>query len=301
MYSRALPSKGRPHFVGALQAVLTGVLACLGASGCAAGGEGEDAFGNPYIPTGAGATGTDSESTDISAGTFSVDSEGTEGDGSTSSELTGTTSQGSQTSLTSLTSLTTQTTNGMTSMGSGEDCPEPCGPPANDCYADEGWCENGLCVYGPKFEGEPCDDGEPCTDNDTCDGMGNCVAGEIIDCSPPANAQGGTCVNGGCQGFECVAPYENCDGDWDNGCEIPTGVANQCNDGGLTTEGCGTAFCGSLDHENSTNFGSYYCLTCSNCHVVGGGQVQWCEHATGDWYPQDAGACGSYEDLVCSP
>ena len=303
MNGRALLSKGGIRFVvGASLAALTVVLASVVATGCAAGDETEEAFGDPYIPTGGGIS-TGGGSTDIGGSTFSVDdSQGSESEGSTSSELTGTTSQGSQTSLTSLTSLTTQTTNGMTSMGSGEDCPEPCGPPANDCYADEGWCENGICVYGPKFEGEPCDDGEACTANDTCDGMGNCVAGEIIDCSPPANAQGGACVNGACQGFECVAPYENCDGDWDNGCEIPTGVPNQCNDGGLTTEGCGTAYCGSLDDPDyATNFGSYYCYTCSNCHVVGGGQVQWCEHATGDWYPADVGACGSYEDLVCAP
>ena len=278
------------------------VCGSLAAAACAAGDETKDAFGDPYITTaGEDTTGLGSDGP-MGGSTFGVESESGETEGVSATD--GTTSASDPTMPTTQTSLTTLTTQGgtnMTTVDPTDDCPEPCGAPANDCYVEEGWCENGVCVYGPKFEGEECDDGDPCTSGDSCDGMGVCVSGEAMDCSPPAHAQGGECVDGGCEGFTCVAPYENCDGDWDNGCEVPTGVANQCNQNGLTEDGCWTAYCGSSNDSKATNFGSFYCYDCSTCHVVGNNLVQWCEHATGDWYPPDAGGCGAYEDLVCAP
>jgi hypothetical protein len=59
---------------------------------------------------------------------------------------------------------------------------------------------------------------------------GGC-GGVALDCERP-HASGGVCQAGVCQGFECVAPWADCNGDWDDGCEVPTGVANQCDANG---------------------------------------------------------------------
>jgi hypothetical protein len=40
-------------------------------------------------------------------------------------------------------------------------------------------------------------------------------------------------------------------------------------------------------------------MECSTCHVPSGGQCQWCDHATGHWYPAEACVCGNWEDLAC--
>ena len=59
-----------------------------------------------------------------------------------------------------------------------------------------------------------------------------------------------------------------------------------------------TAF---FSDPEAVNFGSWYCYECSTCQDAGGGNVQWCSHDTGTWYPADVGGCGAYEDLVCAP
>lgn len=182
----------------------------------------------------------------------------------------------------------------------GEACDDACDAPPDDCHAAPGSCVDGTCVYPPAGAGTPCDDGDACTTDDACDGAGACVGAEL-ECTRP-NATGGACQGGTCQGFTCVAPWEDCDSDWDNGCEVPTGVPNQCDANGLNAEaGCWTAYCGSLNSPDAANFGAYYCMDCANCHEPSPGQWQWCNHATGNWYAPAAGMCGASKDLVCAP
>jgi len=182
----------------------------------------------------------------------------------------------------------------------GDDC-GPCDSPPGQCYADPGSCINGACDYAPTPDGSDCDDGDECTSNDVCNGAGSCVPGPATPCSAP-HTTGGTCQNGSCVGFQCIAPYDNCDGDWENGCEVPVGIPNQCDAGGLTPDGgCWTAYCGASNDVDATNFGTYHCLDCATCHEPSPGQWQWCNHTSGNWYPPEAGACGTSKDLVCKP
>ena len=185
-----------------------------------------------------------------------------------------------------------------TTTDTGDDC-GPCDAPPGPCYADPGACIAGECDYAPSPDGSDCDDGDECTEDDACNGAGSCV-GVKIQCSAP-NTTGGACQNGACTGFDCVAPYDNCDGDWANGCEVPTGVPNQCDSGGITPNGgCWTAYCGASDDADATNFGTYHCIDCANCHEPAQGQWQWCNHTSGNWYPQQQGGpCGVSKDLVC--
>ncbi len=173
-----------------------------------------------------------------------------------------------------------------------------------DCerpHASGGVCQDGQCT------GWTCDAGwDDCNTNmgDGCEADlaspdhcgacdATCVAGDHAN---------GACNAGQCE-FSCSPPWENCDGDWQNGCEIPTGTPNQCNFAGLDmNNGCGTAWCGQSNAPKTQNFGTWYCLACSNCTVPGNGQCQWCNHnGNAQWFPVDTCGCAGYEDLVCSP
>ncbi|MCA9635930.1 MAG: hypothetical protein KC420_07875 [Myxococcales bacterium] len=172
--------------------------------------------------------------------------------------------------------------------------------PPGTCYSAQGECVDGACVYPPKGAGEACDDGDGCTVEDVCDGAGGC-GGAAKTCSKPHAT--GTCVDGACGQWKCVAPWKDCDGDIGNGCEIPVGVPNQCDAGGLnSSSGCWTAYCGASGSVKATNFGTYYCVDCENCHSPQQGKIQWCDHSSGEWFtPPADGACGSYLDKVCGP
>lgn len=179
-------------------------------------------------------------------------------------------------------------------------CEDTCLDPPNPCYDSPGNCINGLCDYAPSADAKPCDDGNECTTNDVCNGAGSC-GGTPLDCvAPGPNATGGTCQNGSCN-YGCVDPYENCDGDWANGCEVPTGVAHVCDQSGINPDGCWTAYCGNSNSPKAHNFGAYFCMDCATCNEPSPGQNQWCNHTTGKFYPYEAGSCGSYNDLVCAP
>ncbi len=125
-----------------------------------------------------------------------------------------------------------------------------------------------------------------------------------MPCDRP-NAENGACVDGACEGWECIDPYENCDGDWDNGCEIPTGLANVCNSQGLQdSDACGTAYCGTEIGPNIVNFMSenFRCVMCSNCRTPAEGEVAWCNQSTGHFWPADVGDCPeAYDEATCSP
>jgi hypothetical protein len=132
--------------------------------------------------------------------------------------------------------------------------------------------------------------------------MGTCIpgGGDGGECTRP-HALGGTCVDGQCGGWTCEAPWDNCDGDWENGCEIPVGVPHQCDLGGLSEDGCFTAWCGQSEDPGAIDFGTWFCFDCTTCRVPDVGQCQWCDHESGQWYPAEACSCGPYEDAACGP
>lgn len=202
----------------------------------------------------------------------------------------------------------------------------------------QGQCEHGAAAPGsPCDDADACTTADACDGEGVCYGVsidcgsGECVAGECMGGDCPAgfadcnsNAMDGcevqlgtnsdcggcgdtcsagahataSCSAGSCT-YQCQAPYDNCDGNWANGCEVPVGVEHQCSASGLDANGCWTAYCGASANPNATNFGSYYCMDCATCRVPSAGQCQWCNHTSGTFYPQDACACGAYEDLSC--
>ncbi len=196
---------------------------------------------------------------------------------------------------------TTATTEPATSAPNTTGEPCLCDAPPDDCHTAPGECIAGECVYPPAGADVACDDGDACTADDLCDGAGACQGGAVMACDAP-NTTGGACQAGVCQGFQCVAPYDDCDGDMANGCEVPVGIANQCDVGGLTTSGgCWTAYCGTSNAAGVTNFGTYYCSDCANCNTPSPGMWQWCNHKTGNYFSPASGSCGANEDIVCTP
>lgn len=170
------------------------------------------------------------------------------------------------------------------------------------CYGVELDCGAGMCVAG-QCEGGGCMAGFADCNGDPGDGCevelgtdANC-GGCGDACSGGAHATA-SCSGGACQ-YACDAPWENCDGDWGNGCEIPVGVEHQCSASGIDPNGCWTAYCGASGDPDAANFGTYFCMDCATCRVPSAGQCQWCDHASGVFYPADACACGAYEDLAC--
>jgi hypothetical protein len=211
---------------------------------------------------------------------------------------------------------------------------ELCNGADDDC---DGKCDNGFeCCRGNTLVGGDCGMGgheeSPCTSScewgePSCIGEGVCepeterVCGSCgrqicdsigqwgpctgeVDCSRP-HTVGGSCTDGICSGYACVGEWRNCDGDWDNGCEIPVGVANQCSADGLdTVTGCGTAWCGSSSSNQAQNMGSWYCIGCTNCHLFDDG-AGWCITLVLDgniqWSPDRYVNCDPYLDEVCGP
>jgi hypothetical protein len=153
--------------------------------------------------------------------------------------------------------------------------------PCEAANASGGVCMAGLCM------GLSCDPGWGNCNGDWLDGCelpvvddANC--GECgIPCEAGPNSTA-SCNAGICE-QACEAPWANCDGDWSNGCEIPEGVANQCDVNGLNSGGCWTPYCGQSDAAEAVNFGTWFCFECSTCHVPSGGSC----------------ACGGFEDNVC--
>ncbi|MCA9659889.1 MAG: hypothetical protein KC486_16210 [Myxococcales bacterium] len=242
------------------------------------------------------ATGSGSAGSDSSSSTSEASATGSTGD----SEAASASESGSSTGDTGGETSSGATTEGTGGETTGDVCP-PCDAPPSGCYGALGECVAGECVYTPKAAGEPCDDDDACTKGESCDGAGVCGGGEVMDCAR-ANATG-TCTDGVCGGWTCSGSWENCDGDWGNGCEIPVGVANQCDIDGLNPDnGCWTAYCGSSDSPEATNFGTYFCVDCENCTTPEDGMVQWCSHQSGVWFPAAAGACNdTYKHQVCKP
>ncbi len=170
----------------------------------------------------------------------------------------------------------------------------PCAAPHASSTCVAGQCGGLECDPGWGDCNGMRDDGcEAALDGDSnCGECGN-------DCSAGAHASGSCGAAGECE-FSCDAGYDNCDGAWDNGCEIPVG-ANQCDAGGLNPNGCWTSHCGSSTNPDAVNFGTWYCFECTTCHVPSPGSCQWCSHDTGQWFPAESGcSCGGFEDVVCA-
>lgn len=186
---------------------------------------------------------------------------------------------------------------------------------SGNCKGDEMDCSR------PHTTGGRCEDGS-CTGFECVDPYGNCTptwddgcetsltssdnCGECgEECSAGEHASA-SCSTGTCR-RSCTGSYENCDGDWGDGCEIPTGQTGTCDRFGLnSSSGCGTAYCGSSGSATAQNFGTWYCIGCSHCHEFGDG-FAWCIGLTIGGDIQWSGdrcdtCCGSDDrDLVCGP
>lgn len=189
----------------------------------------------------------------------------------------------------------------ITTAGDGEmPCDAGCDVAPGDCYEEVGTCEDGVCSYPPKLAGEPCAD--DCEAGGFCDASGQCIcsAGGCEDTCTAGEHATASCDDAGRCVRTCEAPWDNCDGDWSNGCEVPVGIPGVCDAAGLNMQtGCWTAWCGASEAPETFNFETYYCADCPTCREEAG-QFMWCNHDTGQWYPSEPGTCdAAYLDVAC--
>lgn len=191
-----------------------------------------------------------------------------------------------------------------TSAGASSDpipCDDVCEAPPSDCQLAPGSCEMGSCSYPFALAGTPCTGG--CSSPGFCDAAGTCLCAESCadTCVDGPNMTAACNEVGECL-RTCTAPFEDCDGEPTNGCEVPVGMPHQCDVNGLNAEGgCWTAYCGEAQADGVFNFGTYHCVDCSTCGTTDGGQCHWCNHDSGTWFPAEACECGEYLDAVCDP
>jgi hypothetical protein len=194
-------------------------------------------------------------------------------------------------------------TSATASATGGGSCDEACESPPGECYLAPGNCIDDGCVYDPALAGTPCLG--DCKGGGHCDAAGMCICGAPDDCAStclPGPNMDAACDEAGMCIRSCQAPYDDCDGDPSNGCEVPVGVPHQCDLSGLNPDGgCWTAYCGSAAGDGVFDFGTYHCVDCSTCGTTDGGQCHWCNHDTGNWFPAEACECGTYLDAVCGP
>ncbi len=146
----------------------------------------------------------------------------------------------------------------------------------------------GTCVAG-SCQGYQCEAGYADCNQSWADGCEEKVTstmncGKCGNACPSAPNATTECQNDKCV-LKCKSPYEDCDGVFNNGCEIPVGVANTCSVQGLlpfdgSTPPCGTAYCGSSTKSFSTNFGTWFCTYCEHCYMFSNGG-SWCLKAEG--------------------
>jgi hypothetical protein len=183
-----------------------------------------------------------------------------------------------------------------------EPCDDVCANPPSECHEPTGTCEDSFCSYPPKLAGEICE--EDCVGGGFCDASGNCICTSNAceaTCTAGPNATATCDAEGECV-RTCDAPWENCDGDWSNGCEVPVGITGVCDAGGLNLDGgCFTAYCGQSAAPDTHNFDTYYCVSCSTCNAPSAGMCRWCNRDTGNWYGAESCDCGGHLDLACDP
>lgn len=180
-------------------------------------------------------------------------------------------------------------------------CDDVCESPPSDCQLAPGSCEMGSCSYPFALAGTPCTGG--CSSPGFCDAAGTCLCAESCadTCVDGPNMTAACNEVGECL-RTCTAPFEDCDGEPTNGCEVPVGMPHQCDVNGLNAAGgCWTAYCGEAQAAGVFNFGTYHCVDCSTCGTTDGGQCHWCNHDSGTWFPAEACECGEYLDAVCDP
>jgi hypothetical protein len=193
-------------------------------------------------------------------------------------------------------------------------CDDDCTVVPGDCWAaGSGRCEDGACVFDPVAAGETCVTG--CDAGGFCDASGTCVCeasdgsssgGMTEDCETTCvvgeHATAAACDKSGACILTCEAPWEDCDADPANGCEVPVGVAHMCDSSGINVDsGCWTAYCGASEAAGATNFGAFYCMDCQTCRQPSAGMCQWCDHDTGNFFPSGSCVCGGAAlDVVCA-
>jgi hypothetical protein len=166
-------------------------------------------------------------------------------------------------------------------------------PAGTECFSTDACMTNTHCDENHKCVGQPMDCTKPnakteCKQGECiitgCEtGFENCDQKQKNGCEVDINgnkencgecgktckdrAQAtGQCVNGTCT-LQCNGNYKDCDNNYDNGCEIPEGVANSCSERGLASSGdpCGTAYCGFSFSSDVKLFGTWYCSFCLHC------------------------------------
>ncbi|WP_163988933.1 hypothetical protein [Pyxidicoccus caerfyrddinensis] len=96
-----------------------------------------------------------------------------------------------------------------------------CQTPPNSCYAATGTWNGSACSYAFIAAGTACNDGNSCTTGDTCNGAGVC-GGQAMACTNTANVSVASCSSGACGINTCTTGWSNCDGAYNNGCEVNT-------------------------------------------------------------------------------
>jgi hypothetical protein len=167
-------------------------------------------------------------------------------------------------------------------------------PNATGGSCSEGACSGYVCTPGWGNCNRSWDDG--CESSLASDPLhcGSCPRACRVPPNAVAICQGGRC------GFECAAPYEDCNGDPADGCEIPVGRPNSCDRDGLTefttaakaTPGCGTPYCGpsSSGDKTAESFFSWHCEFCQHCQLFDDGGA-WCIASTGKFSADRCPSC----------
>lgn len=165
-------------------------------------------------------------------------------------------------------------------------------PHASSGTCVEGECEEYLC--DPGFENCNGSWSDGCEVDLTAD-PNNC-GGCNSSCpnAPNANA---SCEKGHCA-LQCSTPYEDCNEDPTDGCEIPVGQPNSCDRNGLTTfsnsvgatPGCGTPYCGKGTSKWSESFGTWRCSFCNHCQLFADGG-SWCIVSEGQFSSERCEDC----------
>jgi hypothetical protein len=159
-------------------------------------------------------------------------------------------------------------------------CKNACGAVANGTAA----CVSGKCAVKCAASYDDCDGKYENGCESALNTVSHCGSCKNA-CAAAANGTA-VCASGKCT-LKCTAPYDDCDGNYENGCEIPVGQAHACNKAGLAsfsgqTPPCGTPYCGSATASNAVvNFGSWYCTFCVHCHLFGEEGYAWCLFSDG--------------------
>ena len=163
-------------------------------------------------------------------------------------------------------------------------------PHASGATCVQGECQGYTCDSGWDNCNNKCSDGcevDITSNKSHCGGCGKA-------CNNAAHATA-VCQNMTCK-LNCTAPWQDCNGNKSDGCEIPVGRANACNKSGLSTfssaaggtPGCGTPYCGA--GSSGTSFGSWHCRFCTHCQIFTDGG-SWCLTASGKFSPDRCATC----------